>query len=86
MNIEKKIKEELLEAAENTKGAEEFVLLIGYEDEHSSSILVGGAGNLLSMLIKAMEHALSNLPDVLETELRMKAAELILRGKDDASE
>lgn len=30
MNIEKKIKEELLEAAENTKGAEELVLLIGY--------------------------------------------------------
>lgn len=28
MNIEKKIKEELLEAAENTKGAEAFVLLI----------------------------------------------------------
>lgn len=86
MNIEKKIKEELLEAAENTKGAEAFVLLIGYEDEHSLSNIVGGGGNVLSLLIKAMEHALSCHPDVLETELRMKVAELILRGEDDASE
>lgn len=86
MNIEKKIKEELLEAAENTKGAEELVLLIGYEDDHALSNIVGGGGNVLSLLIKAMEHALSCLPDVLETEARMKVAELILRGEDDASE
>lgn len=42
MNIKKKIKEELLEAAENTKGAEALVLLIGYEDDHSLSNIVGG--------------------------------------------
>jgi hypothetical protein len=86
MNIEKKIKEELLEAAENIKGARAFVLVIGYEDDHSLSNIVGGGRNVLSMLIKAMEHALSCFPDVLETELRMKVAELILRGEDDASE
>lgn len=85
MNIEKKIKEELLEAAENTKGAEAFVLLIGYEDEHSLSNIVGGGGNVLSLLTKAMNHALSCLPDELEKELRMKIAQIILGGGDDAS-
>lgn len=82
MNIEKKIKEELLEAAENTKGAEAFVLLIGYEDDHSLSNIVGGGGNVLSLLI----HALSDLPDVLETELRMKVAQTILGGGNHAAE
>ena len=82
MNIEKKIKEELLEAAENTKGAEAFVLLIGYEDEHSLSNIVGGGGNVLSLLI----HALSDLPDELETELRMKVAQIILGGGNHATE
>jgi hypothetical protein len=42
MNIEKKIKKELLEAAENTKGAEAFVLLIDYEDDRLLSNIVGG--------------------------------------------
>jgi hypothetical protein len=86
MNIKKKIKEELLEAAENTKGAEALVLLIGYEDDHSSSNLIGGAGNLLSMLTKAIDHILSDLPEPVGKDLRMKAAEILLRGEDDASE
>lgn len=86
MNIKKKIKEELLEAAENTKGAEALVLLIGYEDDHSLSTIVGGGGNVLSLLIKAMEHALSCLPEPVGKDMRMKVSELLLRGEDDASE
>ena len=86
MNIEKKIKEELLEAAENTKGAESFVLLIGYEDEHSMSNIVGSGGNVLSLLTSAMNHALSCHPDELETKLRAKVAQMILGGGDHAAE
>lgn len=84
MNIEKRIKEELLEAAENTKGAEALVLLIGYEDDHALCNITGHGGNVLSMLIKAMDHALSCHPDELEKELRMKTAQLILRGASHA--
>lgn len=84
MNIEKKIKEELLEAAENTKGAEVFVLLIGYDDDHALCNITGHGGNVLSMLIKAMNHALSCHPDELEKELRMKIAQLILGGASHA--
>lgn len=81
MQIEQKIKSELLEAAENTKGAESFVLLIGYDDGHALSNIVGAGGNVLSLLIKAMDHALSCHPDEqLEKELRMKTAQLILGG------
>ena len=86
MNIEKKIKEELLEAAENTKGAESFVLLIGYEDDHAMSNIAGGGGNVLSLLTSAMNHALSCHPDELETELRAKVAQMILGGGDHAAE
>lgn len=86
MNIEKKIKEELLEAAKNTKGAEAFVLLIGYDDDHALSNIVGHGGNVLSLLIKAMNHALSCHPDELETKLRAKIAQMILGGGDHAAE
>lgn len=86
MNIEKKIKEKLLEAAENTKGAEALVLLIGYEDEHSLSNIVGGGGSVLSLLTAVMDHALSCHPDELEKELRMKIAQIILGGGDHAAE
>ena len=86
MNIEKKIKEELLEAAENTKGAESFVLLIGYEDEHAMSNIIGDGGNALSLLTSAMNHALSCVPDELEKDLRMEIAQMILGGGDHATE
>lgn len=86
MNIEKKIKEELLEAAEKTKGAEAFVLLIGYEDEHSLSNIIGVGGNVLSLLTSAMNNALSFQPDELETKLRAKIAQMILGGGDHAAE
>lgn len=86
MNISKQIKAELLEAAEKAEGAEALVLLVGYEDNHSSSNLVGGAVNLLSMLVKALNHILSDIPEPVGKDLRMKMAELILRGEDDASE
>ena len=86
MNIEKKIKEELLEAAENTKGAEAFVLLFGYEDEHAMSNIIGGGGNVLSLLTSAMNNALSCHPDELETKLRAKVAQMILGGGDHAAE
>ena len=84
MNIEKRIKEELLEAAGKTEGAEALVLLIDY-DEHTMSNIIGG-GNVLSMLTKGLEHALSCLPDELEKELRMKIAQMILGGGDHAAE
>lgn len=84
MDIEKKIKEELLEAAGKTEGAEAFVLLIGYNDEHSLSNIIGAGGNVLSLLTKGLEHALSCLPDELEKELRMKIAQIILGGADHA--
>ena len=85
MNIEKKIKEELLEAAENTKGAEAFVLLIGYEDKHSTANIIGGGVNVLSLLTSAMNHALSCHPDELEKELRAGVAQMILGGGDHAA-
>ena len=84
MEIEQKIKGELLEAAENTKGAESFALLIGYEDDHALCNITGHGGNVLSLLMKAMDHALSCHPDELEKELRMKTAQLILGGASHA--
>lgn len=86
MNIEKRIKEELLEAAGKTEGAEAFVLLIGYEGEHATSTIIGDGGDVLSLLTKGLEHALSLLPDELEKELRMEIAQMILGGGKDASE
>ena len=85
MNIEKKIKEELLEAAENTKGAEAFVLLIGYDDDHVHCNIIGHGGSVLSMLVKAMDHTLSCHPDEPEKELRAKVAQMILGGGDHAA-
>lgn len=84
MQIEQKIKSELLEAAENTKGAEAFVLLIGYDDGHALSNIVGAGENVLSLLIRAMDHVLSCHPDEPEKELRMEVAQLILGGASHA--
>jgi len=86
MNISKQVKAELLEAAEKAEGAEALVLLVGYEDNHSSSSLAGSAVNLLSMLAKALDHILSDLPEPVGKDLRMKVAQIILGGGDDASE
>lgn len=80
MQIEQKIKSELLEAAENTKGAEAIVLLIGYDDGHAPCSIAGHGADVLSLLTKAMDHALSFHPDELEKELRMKIAQFILGG------
>lgn len=85
MNIEEKAKEELLEAAENIDGADAFVLLIGYEDEHALSTIVGRAGDVLSLLVKALNHALSCHPSKEEKDLRMKIAQIILGGANDAA-
>lgn len=84
MQIEQKIKGELLEAAENTKGAEAFVLLIEYDDDHVRCDIIGNGASVLSMLVKAMNQALSCHPDELEKELRMKTAQLILGGDGNA--
>ena len=86
MNINEKIYEELLEAAEKTDDAEAMVLLIGYKDNHAMTNVIGGSGNILSMLLTALDHTLRQHPTALERDLRMKAAEIILRGKDDAAE
>ena len=85
MNIEKRIKEELLEAAGKTEGAEALVLLIDY-DERAATNIIGGGGNVLSLLTKGLEHALSCVPDELEKATRMKIAQMILGGGKDASE
>lgn len=84
MQIEQRIKGDLLEAAENTKGAEAFVLLIGYDDGHALSNIAGHGASVLSLLINAMNQALSCHPDKLEKELRMKTAQLILGGASHA--
>lgn len=85
MNIEKRIKDELLEAAGETESADALVLLIGYEDEHAMSNIIGDGGNVLSLLTKGLEHALSCVPDELEKDLRMEIAQMILGGGKDAS-
>ena len=86
MKINEKIYEELLDAADKTDNAEAMVLLIGYNDNHAMTNVIGGAGNILSMLLTALDHTLKQHPTALERELRMKAAEIILRGKDNADE
>ena len=62
------------------------MLLIGYEDEHSVSNVVGKGGDVLALMLKALEHALSCHPDDLETKLRAKIAQIILGGGDHAAE
>ncbi len=84
MEIEQKIKGELLEAAEKTKGAESFVLLIGYENDHALCNYAGHGESVLSMLVQTMNDVLSCHPDELEKELRMKTAQFILGGADNA--
>jgi len=87
MNIEKRIKEELLDAAEkNVEGAEAFVLMIGNEDNHADTTLIGDINHLLSMLIKALDKMLHDLPDRVEKDLRIKIAKMILGGADDDAE
>lgn len=86
MNIEKRIKEELLEAAGETDGADALVLLIGHEDKHAMSTIIGDGGDVLLLLTEGLEHALSLLPDELEKDLRMEIAKTILGGGKDASE
>lgn len=86
MDLSGRIYGELLDAAEKTDHAEAMVLLIGYKDNHAMANVIGSSGNILSMLLKALDHTLRQHPTALERDLRMKAAEIILRGKDDASE
>lgn len=86
MNINERIYEELLEASEKTDNAEAMVLLIGYNDNHAMTNVIGGASNILSMLLMALDHTLRQHPTALERELRMKTAEIILGGMDNATE
>lgn len=84
MNINKRIVDELREAAESTEKAETLILLIGYEDGHALSNIIGEGGNVLSLIIKGLNHALKSCPDFLETKLRNDIAKIILTG--DAEE
>lgn len=87
MNIEKRIKDELLDAAKNsTEGAEAFVMAIGHEDKGAAINMIGPAGSILSLLCKALDRALELCPDELEKELRVKVAMVILGGTDDDAE
>ena len=62
------------------------MLLIGYENDSALSNMTGTGANILSLLLKALDHALSSHPDELEKDLRVKIAKMILGGIDDDAE
>lgn len=86
MNINERIYEELLEASENVDNAEAMVLLIEYSGDKVSTNCIGSCGSILSMLCLAFKNVLKRQPAELERELRMKTAQMILGGMDDATE
>ena len=90
MDLSGRIYEELLEASESVDDANAMVLLIGYNDDHAMTNVmtnvIGESSTVLGMMINALDKTLKRHPSGLERELRMKAAEIILRGKDDAAE
>lgn len=63
--------------------ASQLARLIGYEDKHALSTIVGRARDVLSLLVKALNHVLSCHPGKEEKDLRMKIAQIILGGADD---
>ena len=86
MDLSGRIYGELLEASESVDDANAMVLLIGYNDDHAMTNVIGESPTVLGMMINALDKTLKRHPSELERELRMKTAEIILRGKDDAAE
>ena len=87
MNIEKRIKEELLEAADDVSGAECFVLLIGKKDALGRVNAIGALEDILAITAKALNEVLSEIPSAEdEMEARNYIAQMILGGADDDAE
>lgn len=81
MNIETKIKKELLEAACDVSGAECFVLLIGKKDALGRVNAIGALEDILAITAKALNEVLSEIPSAEdEMEARNYIASVILGG------
>lgn len=81
MNIETKIKKELLEAADDVSGAECFVLLIGKKEALGRVNAIGALEGILAITAKALDEVLSEIPSAEnEMEARNYIAKTILGG------
>lgn len=76
MNIETKIKKELLEAADDVSGAECFVLLIGKKEALGRVNAIGALEDILAITAKALNEVLGEIPSA---EAEMKARAYIAR-------
>lgn len=87
MNMRERIKKELLSAAKNTtESADALVLLVGYEEGHAITTMVGAGENIICLLTKALDRALKMHPDSMEIALRMSIAKIILGGDKHADQ
>lgn len=87
MNIEAKIKKELLEAADDVSGAECFVLLIGKKDALGRVNAIGALEDILAITAKALNEVLSEIPSAEdEMEARNYIAQMILGGDKHADQ
>ena len=85
MNIETKIKKELLEAACDVSGAECFVLLIGKKDELGRVNAIGALEDILAITAKALNEVLREIPsDEDEMKARAYIARKLLGGDKHA--
>ena len=85
MNIETKIKKELLEAAGDVSGAECFVLLIGKAEALGRVNAIGALEDILAITAKALNEVLSEIPSAEdEMEARNYIAQIILGGDKHA--
>lgn len=87
MNIETKIKKELLEAAGDVSGAECFVLLIGKKDALGRVNAIGALEDILAITAKALNEVLSEIPSA-EDEMKARAyiARKLLGGDKHADQ
>ena len=87
MNIETKIKKELLEAAGDVSGAECFVLLIGKKDALGRVNAIGALEDIITITAKALNEVLREIPSAeIEMEARNYIAQKILGGDKHADQ
>lgn len=87
MNIETKIKKELLEAAGDVSGAECFVLLIGKKDALGRVNAIGALEDIIAITAKALNEVLSEIPSAEdEMKARNYIASVILGGDKHADQ
>ena len=87
MNMRERIKEELLNAAKDTtESADALVLLVGHEEGHAITTIVGTGENIICLLTKALDRVLKMHPDSMENDLRMSIAKIILGGDKHADQ